>query len=160
MAGTERGFYSRSEYGSTPTASTERISSGQLSTMLSNSPPPTNVRLGSRLRLLSQLGQQGNLVLFDDAKPHSITLHLSLHPHKRRRHARGIAPRGEPSVEHSSTITGVAVCAAISPAGSEEIQPWVAIGPQRHGVARLGARSPISSPLAVARALTASASQA
>src|SRR6266536_2718077 len=39
----------------------------------------TNVRLGSRLRVLGRLGEQGDVVLLHDAEPHSIALHSALH---------------------------------------------------------------------------------
>ena len=71
-------FYSRSGYGSTASASTETTSSGQLSSMLELT-TATNVRLSSSLRVFGRLGQQGDLVLLDDAKPHSITLHCALY---------------------------------------------------------------------------------
>lgn len=70
--------YSRSGYDSTATASTETISSGQLSWMSSNLPPLRTSASARAFASSRRLGQQRDVVLLHDAKPDTVTLHLTL----------------------------------------------------------------------------------
>jgi hypothetical protein len=70
--------YSRSRYGSTASASTETISSGQTVLDVFELVASANVRFSSRFRIIRRLGQQRDVVLFHDAKPDAVTPHLTL----------------------------------------------------------------------------------